>query len=238
MTKLIPGIGHHSGMKRKPFQQFRKGQVGRVESFKRTKKRVRPIMVVAARPELKFFDTTKAATAAPVAGLISDGTLLNMAEGNTDQTRIGNKITLKSVMMRGAVRLPTTAGVASTSDVVRIFLFHDKQANGAAPAVTDILTSANYRAFNNVDNSDRFLTFASFDAALDIKCGAGDGTTNEYGEATLSFFMKKQLNLPIKYKSNNGDVTDLASSNIGVLTISKDGIVVVDYIARVKYTDL
>jgi len=194
--------------------------------------------VQASSAELKFKDTTKAQTALASAGTIFNDTLVGMVEGNTDSTRIGNRITARSVMVRGTAKMAATAAATDTSQTVRIIVYLDRQANGATAAVGDILASADYRSFNNLDNSDRFRTLA--EETIDIKLSGATETAGAYtyGECKKSFFLKAKLNLDFKFKGNAGSVADLSGNNIGVLVISEtDNIGTCGYIARVRYTD-
>lgn len=189
-------------------------------------------------PELKFKDTTKAATTSAAAGSIFNDTLCGLAEGNTDQTRIGNKVTAKSIMLRGAVQLGAATSTANAMDIVRILVYLDKQANGATAAVTDILAAADYNAFNNLDNSDRFRTLAEHSVTVVCPGVVASGAAfTSMAQLSQPFFMKAKLNLAMKYKANNGTILDLAGANIGVLVISRNGLATVEYIARFKYTD-
>lgn len=192
----------------------------------------------ASSAELKFKDTTKAQTALASAGAIFNDTLNGMVEGNTDSTRIGNRITVKSVMLRGTAKMASTAAATDTSQTVRIIVYLDRQANGATAAVGDILASADYRSFNNLDNSDRFRTLAEETLDLHLTGATPSGAAYTYGETSKSFFLKAKLNLDFKYKGNAGTVADLSGNNIGVLVISEtDAIGTLGYIARVRYTD-
>jgi len=194
--------------------------------------------VQASSAELKFKDTTKAQTALASAGTIFNDTLVGMVEGNTDSTRIGNRITARSVMVRGTAKMAATAAATDTSQTVRIIVYLDRQANGATAAVGDILASADYRSFNNLDNSDRFRTLAEEVIDMHLSGATPSGAAYTYGETSKSFFLKAKLNLDIKFKGNAGSVADLSSNNIGVLVISEtDGIGTLGYIARVRYTD-
>jgi len=185
------------------------------------------------QPELKFKDTTKGQTALASAGTIFNDTLLGMVEGNTDQTRIGNKICVKSVMLRGQAIYNPNGTVAP--QLVRVLVYLDKQANGATAAVTDILAAAAFNSFNNLDNSDRFRTLAEETFVMPASGGYSAGNTLP---AAYQFFLKAKLNLAVKYKGNAGSVADLASANIGVLVISyTDGVGTCGYTARVKFTD-
>lgn len=202
---------------------------------------IRPKFKRAGRSsaEVKFRDTTLGATTNASAGVIATDSLLKaITEGNTDQTRIGNRITVKSVMLRGQVLLPSATDNLLTSQIVRIIVYLDRQANGATAAVTDILASADFRSFNNLDNSDRFRTLAETTIDLNAQGATPSGAAFTFGEVTQSFFLKAKLNLDCKFKGNAGTVADLSSNNIGVLVISQtDALGTFNFIARVRYTD-
>jgi len=189
--------------------------------------------------EVKFRDTTIGATTNASAGVIATDSLLKaITEGNTDQTRVGNRITVKSVMLRGRVLLPSATDNLLTSQIVRIIVYLDRQANGATAAVGDILASADFRSFNNLDNSDRFRTLAETTIDLNAQGAAATAAAFAFGEVTQSFFLKAKLNLDFKFKGNAGTVADLSGNNIGVLAISQtDALGTFDFIGRVRYTD-
>lgn len=194
--------------------------------------------VGASSAELKFKDTNKASTAITAAGSIFNDTLVGLQEGNTDSSRIGNRITVKSVMVRGIAQLAAAVDSANTSQSVRIIVYLDRQANGATAAVTDILASADFLAFNNLDNSDRFRTLADTMIDMQVPGATPSGAAYTFGEFNQTFFLKAKLNLDFKYKGNAGTVADLSGNNIGVLVIGKtDALGTIAYDARVRYTD-
>ena len=80
-------------------------------------------------------------------------TVLNdVAQGTTAITRLGRKILMKSVLVQGTL--------TNSSGQGRILIVYDRQANGAAPAATDVLTSNTIMAIQNLDNRDRFIILA------------------------------------------------------------------------------
>ncbi len=201
----------------------------------------RAVVGAAAGPELKFLDTTRAQTTTATAGAITNASLNIVAEGVGESQRIGRKIVLRAIHIQGTVLLPTTATAADTSDSVRVVLYQDKQTNGAAAAVTDILESADYRAFNNLSNKGRFRTLADTRVALDSGSGSGRGTTDtlSYGESQEWLSIHKVVNIPVEFDNSgtDGAITTQRSNNIGVLVISQSARASVGYIARVRYTD-
>ena len=82
--------------------------------------------------------------------------LLNgLAEGTTPSTRIGRKITMKSIQLVWTARFPTGATGGCT---LRFRIVYDKQANGAAPSAISIFQTDSYYAPNNLGNADRYVT--------------------------------------------------------------------------------
>ena len=81
-------------------------------------------------------------------------TLLNGIATGTDFTnRIGRKIVMRSLNIRGFVYPEDTTTNTCT---VRMIWVYDQQTNAAQPAVTDILKSADPTSQLNLDNRDRF----------------------------------------------------------------------------------
>ena len=70
-------------------------------------------------------------------------TVLNdVAQGTTAITRLGRKILMKSVLVQGTL--------TNSSGQGRILIVYDRQANGVAPAATDVLTSNTIMAIQNL----------------------------------------------------------------------------------------
>lgn len=110
----------------------------------------------AGSPERKFLDVT----VVDDTSINEDGTfiLLNgMAQGTSQSTRVGNKMTMTSIQCRYNVYNGTTQ---TNSVPVRILIIYDTQTNALAPAVNDILsdTTAARRVTSpmNLANRDRF----------------------------------------------------------------------------------
>jgi len=101
--------------------------------------------------EAKVVDTDPANYSMDTTGSV---TLINgVATGSDFTDRIGRKIILKSVYVRGIIK-PVDS---QTNDALcRMMVVYDMQANGAAPAITDILKSATSQSQLNMNNRDRF----------------------------------------------------------------------------------
>jgi len=85
-----------------------------------------------------------------------------IAQGTGVTQRVGKKCVYKSFQMRGYI----SNNSASTVNDVAWMLVYDKRPTGALPSVTDILVTANSRAFNNDVNSNRFRILRRWDAEL------------------------------------------------------------------------
>lgn len=108
-------------------------------------------MVAAERPELKVIDTANAAYNCSTTGSV---TLINgVAQGTDFTNRIGRKIHLQSVQVRGQLNGVDDTIVPNRSD---LYIIYDKQPNGALPAIGDIFTQATSNSFLNLDNRERF----------------------------------------------------------------------------------
>lgn len=82
--------------------------------------------------------------------------LLNgIATGDDGTTRDGRKVLTRSILVRWKMTADETPSEYGSS--CRMILFYDKQANNAAPAVTDVLTTNDVLSTNNLNNSDRFV---------------------------------------------------------------------------------
>ncbi len=189
--------------------------------------------------ELKFFDVDVDDVTIAATGAIS--TSLNLIpQGTTESTRIGRKCRIKQILWHAAVRLPATATAASSSDICRIILVLDKQANGAIPgAVTDILETANYLSFRNLANSGRFVFL--FDRTMGIAApgGSGRGSTDtlQFSQLDKHLHFFKSCSIPVEFDNTTGAITEIRSNNLILLTISKVGVASLDSHFRLRFSD-
>lgn len=190
---------------------------------------------VSAKADQKFFDTTLAATVAAAAGTIANASLNLIPQNATESGRIGNRVKVTSIHLRGSINLPGTA-VALASDMVRVIVYLDRQANGATAAVTDILATADYRSFNNMANKGRFQTLMDEYCAMNYQ--AADSVPTAYSYRKELVMNKKGLGIALQFSGATGAITEVRTNNVGVLIIGLIGGSTVEYIARVRYDDL
>lgn len=182
--------------------------------------------------ELKFIDVDADSNAAFTTGAFSTGVLLNgVATGTTAITRIGRKITIKSLLIRWSIRL--SSGTTGGSPV-RILVVYDRQSNASAPAITDVLLLDEFHMPNNLSNRDRFITI--FDHITD--------PISVQGEYARSGVLYKSLNLEQMFNAGSaGTVGDISSGAIYVFVAAVPSAIGVANIAvnmqsRIRFTDV
>jgi len=186
--------------------------------------------------ETKFNDSTFNQTTATgganisFVGAVTGVSLCLVPQATTDITRIGNKMFLKNIRIKGRVTLPT----ATTFDQVRIILYKDMQTNGAAAGVTDLLASADENSFLNMNNTGRFKVIKDKIIDLNPVIGVSSTSNTPY---VRQFKMNHKANCRIDYSSNTGAITELRSNNYAVLVISTNGLATITGIARITFTD-
>lgn len=189
--------------------------------------------------ELKFLDTSKAETTVANTGTILNTSLCVIPQDGTESGRVGRKVTAKSLMIRGEYTMAAPTDVGATDALCRFIVYHDKQTNGAAAGVTDILETAAYQSFNNLANKGRFRILCDKKMNLQAQGAAASGAGYTFGEQRKGFEKYLKLNLPLEYDNSatTGAITTQRSNNIGVLAISVGGVMQITYTARLRYTD-
>lgn len=217
---------------------------GRAAVRRRVRRRVRS-RVAAARiqgyygkyppqaSETKFKDFDPAVTPVATTGDIVLNSICTIAQGTDETERIGRRAMITKVLWRYSVKLLTTATIADSSDIVRVILYLDKQCNGAAAGVTDILDAAQFDSFLKLENSGRFKILMDKFHTLTAQAGIA----GNIGEVIV--FRQKfcDLSIPIEYSSTTGAIGEIKSNNIGILAISKSGHCVFDSKLRIRYSD-
>lgn len=134
-------------------------------------------------------------------------TCVNMVQtGASLSSRIGAKITVKSIRIRATI----TCVTASTNSI-RIVLLCDKQPNGAFPVIGTIFKDniSDTTTFNSSLNSSQFSRFI---VLRDLVYNFTNG--NNLGKYISKMIKKK---IPISYGSSNGDIGDLNTNSILLL---------------------
>lgn len=187
--------------------------------------------------ENKFFDTAVGQTASSTTGAIFLDSICLIPQGVTESTRVGRKCTLRSISMRGQMILPSQTSKNTTTDRLRYIIYLDKQTNGATATVLGLLESTDVNSFRNLAESGRFKVLADNTIALNTLAGSGDGTTEDYGIVSRNFVFNKRCNIPLEFSATTGAITELRSSNIGILFISESARANLQANIRVRFSD-
>lgn len=192
--------------------------------------------------EQKFFDNNSLnATAVSNTGVFLSSSVNLVPTGTGESEKIGRKLTIKSIFWRYSVELPavSAAAIDGNDDSVRLIVYLDKQANGAAATVTEILEAASIHSFNNLENSQRFTIMK--DELIDIQRGAltNDGSSSffqPFSSKNMKWY--KKCNIPIEFGSNAAPtIADIKSNNIGVLAISRAAACDINSRLRIRFSD-
>lgn len=208
-------------------QKRRRSASSRPQKRKKTTVGV-PATLQMRRPEKKSVDVP-----ATLANFTSAGTftLLNgIIPGASVNQRVGRKISMKSISIRGMVYW-SQAGATPGNDYLRCILFYDRQPNGAAPSVADLLTDTDNAGGTtstaisdiNISNADRFKVLR--DWYWDIPMPSS-GTTPQNAEvlSTQRELVFKDF-VPLKgmevhfNAGTAGTVADIATGSLYLLTI-------------------
>ncbi len=200
------------------------------------------VVVMATDPgELKFLDLDVNDAVIAVGGTIVSSSVLTIPQGTTESERIGRKCTIKQINWRFEILINSTGTLLDTSDIVRVILYQDKQTNGAAAAVTDILASADYQSFNNLANKSRFRTLMDRTYSIACPAGSGRGTTDTlaFGEGRIQETLFKKCNIDVEYDNSaaTGAITTMTSNNVGVMILSLSGNCAFSSKMRIRYLD-
>ncbi len=175
--------------------------------------------------ELKFHDVDLDDAVIVNTGAIT-ATINIIAQGVTESERVGRKCTIRSINWRYRYTLPSQDAGATPpgGENMRTILYVDKQCNGAAAAVTDVLESADWKSFRNLSNSGRFnILFDRTDTMNYLNLASdGAGVVSSSNSFMHGSFYKK-CHIPIEFSSTTGVIGEIRSNNLGVLQITQVG---------------
>ena len=189
--------------------------------------------VYVGRGELKFLDTLQTSNTIQATGEITSTSLNLIDAGTGESERIGRSVILKSIHGKGFIRLPETMTTSEFADQYRIIVYQDKQANGAAATVAQILQSTDIQSFRNLENTMRFHIM--YDKTKTINATASLST--ESGRQLHKVKINITCQIPLEFSGTGGGIADLRSNNVGVLMITEAGLAVSQMQWRVRYTD-
>jgi len=241
-SKRRTGVRRTLSKRYSPSSRFTAGRTSRLGPVKRGHVGVR---------EAKVIDSLIVPTGIPS----SNATALNCKnfpiQGSALYQRIGSKISMQSLQIRGNVYLPGTTAVASNvleSDI-RFVVVYDKQTNGAAPLWSDVFAdlpasgtlASSSLSHVNPYNRDRFVilydTVKHYPGTI-ITTGASPGYNPTATETALHINVNLR-GLETMYKATAGSVADISTGGlfVGYLTNGTASSYLIEYDFRLNYED-
>jgi len=156
--------------------------------------------------------------------------LLNgVAQGTTATTRLGRRITMKSLLVKGDFSMTATGTGASP---LRCLIVYDSQTNAVAATATDVLAADQFDSPMNLSNSRRFKTLLD----EQIPClGAA-------GPAAVHINRYVKLNHSVEFNTGSaGTVGDIQTGSIYMLWYQNGGLLTASPLShvytRVRFSD-
>jgi len=145
-------------------------------------------------------------------------TLLNtVAQGAAVTQRVGKKIVMKGLQLRGFITSNSNTDTLS----VAYMIVYDKRPTGALPAVTDILVSASARAMNNDANAGRFRILKRVDEVL-IGNESAFANLHDYTRKDASCWLDLK-SAPVTYKAaGTGAIGDIEEGALYLVTVGDE----------------
>jgi len=164
-------------------------------------------------------------------------TLLNGCAVGTEFTdRIGRKITMKSIFIRGhLIPQDDTSGPNNN----RLLVVYDKQTNGTAVVATDVLKTAVPASQINLNNRDRFVIL--YDKCW-VQGKVSNVATQSFASGPNCFKIKlyRKLNLEVQYSGTTAAVSSIATGSVYMIWLSEnvatDG-AIAQLSTRIRFTD-
>lgn len=179
-------------------------------------------------PEQKFFDKGEANYEVRNDGIIH--IIFHPLRGADYNQRVGRKSVLRSIFIRGrlhiyqATLLPPSAYYEYVkASLNRLILFIDWQPNGATPAITDVLVSANPVAQLNPNNRKRFTIIKDKQWCFDNYMQDVGASVLNHNTTMYPIKIYERVCVEQTYNSNNfGDIRDIATGAVYMLLIGSN----------------
>lgn len=194
--------------------------------------------MVKSGTELKFIDKTFTLATIGTSPVIALSSAVTTIEGTGADERIGRLIRVKSIFLRYTILLKLIAGSAGgLSDIVRIWVVHDKMNTGVNPAVLDVLTETTVMALPNLLNSTRFTILMDRVHCMNSTSGAGNGSANDFSEEVMYTTFYKKVSYDIEYDAVGGSLSDLSGQSIFVIICGDAGLTSFVGRSRVRFSE-
>lgn len=196
-------------MLRKQFKRKRKVRT----AFRKIKK-TRRGLVSRGSSELGYVDKNVNSVLDTTGGI---QLLATIPQGTSIGTRIGKKIKLHSIQMRGFIANNSTAAF---NDVAYIVVY-DKRPTSSLPAITDILDAATPYAMNNDNNAGRFVILKRVDAMLIGNTGTPETLTTTAAKGS-DWYLNLKGRMMEFASAGTGAIGDITTGALYLITVGSN----------------
>lgn len=162
--------------------------------------------------------------------------LLNgCTQGTTDITRVGRKIQMSSLLIRGAICNPSGTGL---DQINRVMVIIDNHPNGAVFGIADLLDNSGAVGYWCANRNRGFIP--RFTVLYDETYHIGAA-----GEANscMPLFIYRKLNMPVNFNTGNaGTIADFDTGAIYLVTmgnlVAGNTAACLYFNSRVRFTDI
>jgi len=142
-------------------------------------------------------------------------TALNLiAEGNDNVNRLGRKAMMRTVSVKGFVAAPASGAPVQQA---RVLVVWDNAANGALPAIGDVLTAINSTAFLNPNNVARFTILS--DKVFSLGSWDTGATISYASELIKTIDITTRINAPTEYLGTTAAIASVQNGTVLLLTM-------------------
>ncbi len=204
----------------------RRGNVprARVGYMYRMGKRINKLEKGQVGKEFKLTDVADSGTFAG-AGVIHY--ISAIAQGDQSLNREGLKINLQSIQLKAVY----TKSANQDHDLCRLMIFTDRKNQGALPNVVDVLETANYLAFKEHDETNRFRIF--YDKMIPVNETAGTTTKAHF----LTYYKKFTSPVKIHYQGTSANIGDASNNALFILLIAASATTTYATNIRLRFTE-
>ncbi len=219
----------------RPQRQKRK----RGAPFRRSKKRI--VRVRTARRqtalasslgvEIKFVDHNLASASLTNPSDVTGGLhnpsatipLNGIAIGDTEQSRDGRRVNMKSITVHGAIHMPEVNNFTDAPFPIiqaKIWLVLDRQANGAVLANGNVFKNENATAFTalsvfrNLQFKDRFTILAGTTVSMSP---AATGASDQGANSQVFSLSANLKDLPVSFSGTTNTITSITDNSVSLI---------------------
>ncbi len=192
----------------------------------------------AIERELKFKDTAIADTTLTASMVITNLNVLQQGDGQSE--RVGRKVIIKGLHIRGQYKLIAATAAADTSTRVRQRVVMDSQTNKAEFVATDLLVADSIDSFGKLANKGRFRVLSDEVYTLASSGAAPTGAAFAFGEDVVNVDINLTMTVPVEFNADldTGVIATQVSNSLKLVTQCNDGEIINQAVnVRIRFLD-